>query len=182
MAGSDKDVKQDAAQKPRGHKGRRFLAVVLLILLAAAAGGYYWVFCRVYVVDTYRTAMETIVKDQAVQQALGQPIKRAWWPPPSARLEDRERDIRWEITGPKNPMDHAEAHVFARKTGDKWEIKTLEVVLQPSRKKISLDVKGDNEAPPFINPKVENKKPEAKGPGPDIEMPVPPEMPGPGGK
>jgi hypothetical protein len=188
MAAQDKEVKHAAAERPRPgwwrHNGRRLLVVLLLLVVIVAAGGYWMLIGRIRHLDAYQKAMQTIQSDKDVQAALGQPIKAANWPPPSARLEDRERDIRWDIEGPKG---RAGSHVFSKLMEGKWETIVLEVTL-PDGKKLPLNEPGDdNVAKPFdgggkADNKPDNKKPDDKGPAPDINMGLPPDIPGPGGK
>jgi hypothetical protein len=116
-----------------------------------------------------QATMEKVAAHDGLRQELGEPIKPFGWRPPSARIEADEKDVRWEIAGPKG---HAKAHVFARMMQGNWGIVIMEVELPGNKKKFSLADEGG--APPYIEGGTPAaKQSEAKGPPPDIEMPIP---------
>ena len=124
----------------------RRLVLVLLLLTVVLAGGAYWLLIgRIHHLDVYRTAMETIRADKELQQELGEPMHSVKWPlraaVPSARIEDREIDIRWAIQGPRARGD---AHVHAKRMLGKWETDILEVKV--NGKILSPRMAGDSEA------------------------------------
>ncbi len=166
---ADKEIPN--AEAPACKCGRRkcrcWLMWVLLVLAVAAAGAYWFLFTRVYGLEEVKTAMQKIAAHDTLRQELGEPIKPFGWRPPSARLEEGEKDVRWEIAGPKG---HAKARVFARKTQGTWGIVIMEVEL-PGNKKISLADEGS--APRFDGAAPEAKQPETNAPPPDIQMPIP---------
>jgi hypothetical protein len=148
--------------------------LLLLLLIALGGGAIYWaLFARIYRLDECRQVMQKIEANEDLRKELGQPIHTAGWRPPSARLEASERDIRWEVAGPRGT---AKAHVNARLRQGDWEIVVMEAVL-PSGKKISLAEEGG--APKFEAPKQGESKPESKGPPPEINFAIPPDA-GPG--
>jgi hypothetical protein len=140
---------------------------VLVVLAVGAAAVYWYLFTRVYRLDVVQTAMQKIAAHDGLRQELGEPIKPFGWRPPSARLEEGERDVRWEVAGPKG---HAKAHVFARMMQGKWGIVIMEVEL-PGNKKFSLADEGG--APRFEGGPPATKQSATNAPPPDIEMPVP---------
>jgi hypothetical protein len=148
----DKHLQEYTKQKRGGWFRRNWKWVVpldLLIILAVVAGVLYWVFyARVYNLDTCQNAMIVIEADTDVQESLGEPIKTVAWPSqatiPNARIEEDEIDVIWQVEGPKG---RAKAHVLSKKRQGKWETVVLEVTL-PGGKKKSLQVAGDNDAPP----------------------------------
>ena len=109
LAALDRDLQEFARQqKERGwwRRNWRRLVLVLLLLAVVIAGGAYWLLIgRIHHLDVYQTAMEAIRADKQLQQQLGEPMHSVKWPlrsaVPSARIEDREIDIRWGIHGPK---------------------------------------------------------------------------------
>ena len=150
-----------------------FSAVLVLILLIGGGGIYWSLFHRVYGLDVYQTAMHDIQGDKGLRQQLGEPIQAVvGWRPPNARIEATEKDVLWDIAGPKGS---AKAHVFARLMQGKWEVVQLEVVLA-NGKRMHIAGEGDAEAeaPPFMVPKAEPKKSEANAPAPEINLPIPP--------
>jgi hypothetical protein len=184
LMGRVKDRQASARRQQRGWWRRNWLWILLVLLLVilAIGGGAYWALVfRIHQLDVYQRAMQTIKADKQLQQQLGEPMHSNHWPPrsalPSARIEDREIDIRWGIHGPKA---QAEAHVHARLMAGKWEADVLEVKLADG-KRISLQEAGSAEADaPRFNQgptKPENKKPEAEAPAKDINLPVPPGEP-----
>jgi hypothetical protein len=166
-------------QRERGWLRRNwlwFVPMLLLVLVLLGGGALYWgMFIRIYQLDIFQSAMQQIEADQAVQGALGQPITKAGWPPPSARLEAGEQDIRWSIKGSKTD---AKAHVAARFMQGKWEIVQLEVLLTDG-KRLSVASSGDSEAnaPVFSAPKAASEKtePEKNSPPPEINLALPPD-------
>jgi hypothetical protein len=153
-----------------------FVPALLIVAILLGGGGIYWaLFTRIYQLDLFQSAMQQIKADEAVQSALGQPIAQAGWPPPSARLEAGEQDIRWSIQGSQGD---AKAHVGARLMQGKWEIVQLEVVLA-NGKRLSVAASGDSEAnaPIFSEPTTESKKPETdkNAPPPEINLTLPPD-------
>jgi hypothetical protein len=148
------------------------LAGVLLVLGAIAA--FWGLYLRVYQLDVYRSAMRQIQADETLQDELGQPIRKAGWRPPSARIEDDETDIRWNIAGPKQA---AKAHVAARLMQDKWEIVQLEVTL-PSGERHAVASDGEGNAPAFTpngqsRPTDQSREPDAGHGDPDLEIHLP---------
>ena len=87
----------------------------------------------------------------------------------SARVEERETDVRWHIQGPKG---RAERHVHARFMQGKWEIDQLEV----NGKRVTVIGQRDSEAeaPQFTGSDSASQKPDAHTPPPEINLPVPP--------
>ena len=77
--------------------------------------------------------------------------------------------VLWNIEGPKG---RAKAHALAKRRQGKWETVVMDVEL-PNGKKVLLNEGGD-EAEAFTPPKAEPNKPEANGPPPEINLPVPP--------
>ena len=150
------------------------------MLIAIGAGWGYWVFFgQVHYLEEYRSAMAKIEANDQLRSKLGAPIHAAGWPPPSPRLEGREREVRWDIQGPKG---RAKAHLLARKMQGKWEFIIMEVTLHDGEKVSLLDAHEANDAPPFIQgPKPEDGQPKTKAPPPEINMPMP-DMSGPGAK
>jgi hypothetical protein len=178
----DKHVQEYAKQKRGGWLRRNwkwFVPLDLLVTLLVVAGVLYWVFyTRVYRLNVCQDAMCSIATDPDVQKALGDPIDPAAWPSresvPSARIDDSEIDIRWEIKGPKGS---AKAHALSKKRQGKWETVVLEVTL-PDGKKKPIHAPGGDDAPAF-NPGGQGaspaaKKPKTKNSDLDINMPVPP--------
>ena len=165
----------ELARKRRGWFGRNwlwFILVDLLVLIAIGAGWGYWSFFgRVYCLDEYRSAMEKIAGSDQLRSELGEPIQAAGWPPPSPRLEGREREVRWDIQGPKG---RAKAHVLARLMQGKWEIIIMEVALADGRK-VSLveEIDDAGDAPLFEGAKPENERPQTDAPPPVINLPTP---------
>lgn len=148
---------------------------ILAILIVLIAAGHWWLYGRIYRLPVYRMAMESIQASEELRQALGAPIAAVGWRPPSARLEERENDIRWEIGG---PLGRAKAHLHARLMAGNWQCDILEVLL-PDGRKISLaeNLNKGEEAPLFESPKPRETKPEEKSPPPDITLPTPPDAP-----
>jgi len=148
---------------------------ILAILIVLISAGHWWFYGRIYRLAIYRSAMQSIQTDAKLRQTLGEPIAAVGWRPPSARLEERERDIRWEIGGPRG---RAKAHLHARLLAGNWQCDILEVIL-PDGNKISLaeKVAPGEEAPLFEAPKPREAKPEDKAPPPDITLPAPPNEP-----
>jgi hypothetical protein len=175
-----RDLDEYARQRAqRGWFRRNWLRVMLLLLLLVVviggAGAYWALFIRVYRLEIFQSAMQQIEADKAVQDALGQPVTKASWPPPSARLEEGEKDIRWPIRGAKG---EAKAHVASRLMMGKWEIVQLEVILADG-KHLAVASAGDSEAsaPAFSAPKAGDSKPEAdkNAPAPEINLAIPPD-------
>lgn len=173
----DRDLQEYARQLAERGWWRRnwrwFVPVLLLALIAFGAGAAYWaLYARVYHLELYQTVMRQIAADEQLQQELGQPIEHTYWPPPSPRLEETEKDIRWPIAGPKG---EAKAHVFASLRQGEWQVVQLEVVLA-NGKKVRVADAGDGEAdaPKFEAPMGETQKTEASGPAPVINLPIPP--------
>lgn len=177
----DKDLQEfGRQQKQRGWWSRNWLWFVPTLLLSTVVvccgclgGVFYFVVNAVYEQEMFKDAMAKIEANDVLQKELGQPITFVRWPPPAFSMNQTngsgEADIRWEIEGPKG---HANAHVHARLTGDRWETVILEVVL-PNGKKVSLAAEdgGDN-APIFVTPKPGDTKPEDTGPAPEINLPT----------
>lgn len=170
----------------RSRKRCWILTILLLVILAGGAGAYWALFARIYALDVYKSAMQKIVADKHVQEALGQPVETIRWSLPSARIESGEIEIRWNVKGPKAA---GKAHVHAKLMMDKWQTPILEVLL-PGGKKIAVQDAGDGEAeapvfqggaPKFDGSKSEAKKPDNNAPPPDLNMQVP-TMDGPGAK
>jgi hypothetical protein len=168
---------QDACQLQssccrRGKKCCCRWLLVLLLLILLGGGAIYWsLFTRVLHLDVVQTAMQEIRADKGLRSDLGQPIEVFGWRPPSARIESTEKDVRWNIAGPKG---EAKAHVSARLMQGKWEIVQLEVTL-PNGKRMSIAGSGDSdaEAPRYEAPKAGTKKTEPNMPAPEINLPIP---------
>ena len=163
------------ARKRRGWFGRNwlwFVPVLLALLILFGAGWGYWVFFgRVYCLDEYRSAMEKIEGSDQLRSKLGEPILAAGWPPPSPRLEDREREVRWDIQGPKG---RAKAHILARLMQGNWEFVIMEVTFTDGRKVSLVDEIGAaGDAPRFEGTKPESEKPETDVPPPEINLQMP---------
>jgi len=150
-----------------------FVPTLLLALVVLGGSGIYWsLFTRVFHLDVCQSAMQQIAADPGLRQELGQPIKPVRWGlPPSARVEEGEKDVRWDIEGPQG---RAKAHVHARLMQGQWETDQLEVTLANGRR-IPIAAGGDSaaEAPVFA-PKTDAKKPETKDAAPEINLAVPP--------
>ncbi len=165
----------ELARKRRGWFGRNWLWLVPVLLAAlivfGAGWGYWSFFGRVYCLDEYRLAMEKIEGSDQLRNELGEPIQAAGWPPPSPRLEDREREVRWDIQGPK---DRAKAHILARLMQGKWEFIIMEVTLADGRKVSLVEEIGDaGDAPLFEGAKPKSEKPQTDAPPPEINLPMP---------
>jgi hypothetical protein len=147
------------------------LVAIAVIVVVGAGVGYWSFFGRVHQLPQYKAAMAKIIADAELRKALGEPITAAGWPPPSPRLEDREREVRWNILGPKGK---AKARLLARMMGGKWETIVVEVTLADG-KKILLADDSEGGAPPFVPPKPANgqEKPAEAAPPPDIDLQIP---------
>jgi hypothetical protein len=191
---AEKSAQQPAKQKRRGWFRRNwkwFLPLFLLAIVVVGGGaGYWYLFLRVYKLDVVQRAMQAIADDKGMQEALGRPIESIKRPAslfskdgwqeimPSARVEENEIDVRWNIQGTKA---QGKAHTFAKRRQGKWETLTLEVT-PAGGKRVSIREAGDdeNEAVPFVPggnpepPKSQGKKPEAKSPDINIDLPIPP--------
>jgi hypothetical protein len=155
-----------------------FTPLVLILVVLLGVGGAYWaLYARVHGLDVYQSAMQQIAADEAVQKSLGQPIAETCWPPPGARLETDEQDVRWPIHGPQG---EAKAHVAARRMNGKMTIVQLEVVLADG-KRLNVSSGGDTEAdaPAFTGAASSSPKTESSGPPPEINL-APPSMDGTG--
>lgn len=174
----DRDLQEFARQQhARGwwrRNWRWFVPTLLVALILLGGGAIYWsFFTRVYHLDVYQTAMQKIEADEGLRRELGQPIQTVGWPPPSARVEASEKDVRWDIEGPKG---RAKAHVNARLMQGQWEIIVMEVVLAGGKKVLLTEAGSDaSEAPPFTGAKAETKKSEVNAPAPEINLPTPPD-------
>jgi hypothetical protein len=178
----DRDLQEFARQqKQRGWWSRNWLWFVPTLLLTMVvfccgcpAGIFFFVVNAVYDQELFKDAMAKIEANDVLKKELGQPITIVRWPPPAFSMDQTngsgEADIRWEVEGPKG---RAKAHVHARLTDNRWEVKILEVVL-PNGKKVSLadEAGGVEDAPVFEAPKPGATKPEETGPAPEINMPT----------
>jgi len=171
---------QDSHELPRqqeqcGRWSRNWWWFVPVLVIVLGAGWGYWTFFgRVYCLDEYRLAMQKIGESDELRSKLGEPIQAVGWPPPGPRLEDREREVRWDIRGPKG---QAKAHVHARLMQGKWEIIIMEVTFADGERVSLVETIDDaGDAPLFDGPKPEKeapKTPEIDAPAPEITMPVP---------
>ena len=168
----------DHQRRQRGWLRRNwlwFVPTLFVVLVLLGGGGVYWtMFLHVYQLDVFRTAMQEINADEALQSELGQPITIVKWPPPAARLEAQEQDIRWPIEGPQGS---AKAHVSARLMQGNWEIVQLEVMLADGKRlQVASSGGGATDAALFEAPEVEPQKPDddTKAPPPIINLQVPP--------
>jgi hypothetical protein len=188
QAALGRDLQESAPQRQkRGwwrRNWRRLVLALLLLIVVIAGGAYWWLIGRVHQLEVYRQAMEAIAADKDVQKSLGQPIRSLNYPVPSARMEERETDVRWRIQGPKG---HADAHLAARMMMGKWQTVILEVTLADN-KKLSIrtadDTEGDAPPSPFggtpkdpAGKKPEGTKPKPNAPAPNIDLPMPPDDP-----
>jgi hypothetical protein len=149
----------------------KWFFLLLLLIVIGGGAGYWMLIGRIHRLDVYQRAMQTIRDDKQVQSQLGLPIHSNHWPPreafPSARIEDRETDIRWGIHGPKAA---AEAHVHARLMAGRWALDIVEVT-PAGGKKISLhEADAENDAPLANAPKTGAKKPENTVPPPKMDQ------------
>ena len=189
LAASDDASRQSeqpqCACKCGGHKCRCFLLAVLAVAIVGGGAVYWALFLRIYRLEVCRSAMKAIRADKDLQEALGLPIHTVKWPSraitPSARVEDRETDIQWQIEGPKG---RAKAHVTARLMQGKWEIILLEITLAGGKKLSVREAGGsENDALPFnASPQTGVKKSESNAPPPEINLPLPPSEPASDGK
>jgi hypothetical protein len=184
MAAIDKHLQEYTKQKQRGWFRRNwlwFIPLDLLVAVVIAGAVLYWSFyTRVYNLDVCQKAMLTVAADPSLQQAIGDPIETISWPSrdtvPSARVEESEVDVIWNVEGPKA---RAKVHVTSRKRQGKWDLVVLDVTT-PDGKKKSLSAAGDaDDLPPPFNPggQAPNpgaSKPETKGSDLNIDMPIPP--------
>lgn len=168
-------------QRQRGWFKRNwlwFVPVLLLAIVVLGGGFLYWsLFIRVYHLPVCQSAMRTIQADKSLQNSLGQPIQPVYWPSreaaPSARIEESEIDVRWNIEGPKS---HAKAHVLAKLRQGQWEIIQLEVLLAGDKRVSLADAAGGaDEAPAFAPPKPGTDKPSSNMPAPEINLSAPPD-------
>ncbi len=169
------DVQKPGAKKR--HWFRRVLLLLAVIVAGGAACGYWFLIGRVRGLDVYRTAMEMFEKNKDLQSELGQPITAAAWPPPSARIEEGEIDLRWDIQGPKG---RAQADLHARRAQGKPSDIVLLGYTVPGKKRVSLAeaIQGGNVAPVYHKgPSSPSSKPKNDAPPPDIDMPLPPDTP-----
>lgn len=173
-------------EKQRGWWSRNWLWFVptsllgfIVLCCGCPLGIGVWFLNQVYNLDVYKMSMQRIEADAGLRKELGQPITTVAWPPPSFRVElqnDRgEADIRWDLEGPKG---RAKAHVTARLAADKWELVILEVTLT-NGKKVSLlaEDEGADKAPLFEGAKPNAKPIENNKPAPEINMPIPGDIP-----
>ncbi len=184
-----RDLEEFAAERQKRGWFRRnwlwFIPTLLVVIVLAGGAGAYWVlFTRVYQLDVYQSAMKQIEADGPVCRELGNPITAATWPPPSARIEATEIDVRWHIEGPDG---RAKAHVLAKRMQGKWEIIQLEVILaNEKRLAITSDTESSADAPAFVPPAAtpettpsaasSTAAPEANAPslpGPEINLAPP---------
>jgi hypothetical protein len=192
-AAAGKAPQQPIPPRRRGWFRRNWLWFVpTLILAVVVVGGavLYWaLFLRIYNHPLCRSAMQSIAADKDLLELLGQPIQTVKWPSqqvaPSARIEEREIEIRWHIEGSKR---RAKAYLKARLGWDeKWEIIQLEVFpFLPDGKegdKIVVPLGGENDAPAFpagkqSSPTTGTKSgPKMLGSGQDVNVPTPPDDP-----
>ncbi len=178
MSTNNGGTEMGGAQRQRGWWRRNwlwFIPTLLVAVVLIGGGAAYWaLYLRIFQLDVYQSAMTTIRSDKQLRQELGEPIKMVKWPPPSARIEEGEKEVRWNVEGPKG---HASAHVLAKLMNGIWEITKLDVNGEP----VSLAEGADaNKAPPYEAPKSVSSKPESNTPAPpnepapQINLPIPP--------
>jgi hypothetical protein len=145
-----------------------FVPTLLVVLVLLGGGGAYWaLFTRVYQLDVYQSAMQKVASDGAVRRVLGSPVTTATWPPPSARVEAGETDVRWPIEGPDG---RAKAHVLAKLMQGKWETIQLEVILADEKRLlITSDDESEADAPTFVAPP--KTKPQTQDAAPNMPAP-----------
>ena len=178
---SDSGLHQDVQQlKPRGWWSRNWLWFVFTLLLAVIVLGagaiYWWLYIRAYRLEACQSVMCIIQTDKELQDLLGQPIRPVYWPSretvPNARIEESEIDVLWNIEGPKG---RAKAHALSKLRQGKWQTIVMEVVLPSGRKVLLTEAGGGaGDAPPFKRPESPTTEPEAEGPAPEINLPIPP--------
>ncbi|MEN6459630.1 MAG: cytochrome c oxidase assembly factor Coa1 family protein [Thermoguttaceae bacterium] len=155
-----------------------FLPTLVVLIAALGAGVAYWsLFVSIYRLDVVQAAMKTIKADKTLQEKLGAPLHKVWWPSreaiPNARIEEREKDVLWNIHGTKGV---AKAHVLAQMRLGQWQTVLLEVTLADG-KKISLGGGGDkaDDAPVYQAPKPKpgDKSSERNAPPPNVDLKIP---------
>jgi len=179
LAALDRDIQGFPPQeKQRGWWSRNWLwfVPVLLLALVVVGGGvaYHLYFTSVFNLDVCQAAMQKIEANEQLQKELGQPIHIFRWAVPNARVEEDEKDVRWEIGGPKG---RAKAHVFAKLMMGKWETKILEVVLADSKKVNIASDDGEGNAQAWKDTKPNATPIDNNKPAPQINMPIPGDIP-----
>ncbi len=164
------------------------LVIVLLALVCAGlcAGIVRTVLYALKSSEPYQTALTEVQKNPQVIEGLGQPVEEVGWPPPSGSVHVQNgggtANLVFSVKGPKG---EAQVRTEARRTRGQWETTALEVTLADG-KRITIEVGGGEEAPPFspqgggqapkFAPKGGEKSPPPElpaSPTPDIRLDLP---------
>jgi hypothetical protein len=189
-------VPEETPEAPPPRKCRcwcRWLRRVLLgivVVVVVGGGALYWqFFLRVYRHELCQSAMQAIAADKDLRELVGMPFATIKWPSrevaPAARIEEREVDLMWHIEGSRS---RAKVHAQARLRDGKWQTIILTVEL-PGQKPIAVQQAdtGDEAAPfcpqdPNTPAKGTKSGPKVSGPGPNVDVPMPPDDPSDGAK
>jgi hypothetical protein len=99
--------------------------------------------------EPYRTALAEVQKDPRVIERLGQPVEEVGWPPPSGSAPERDGGGSANLVfGVKGPKGEAQVRTEARRTRGQWETTLLDVTFA-DQTRITIEVGGGEEAPPF---------------------------------
>jgi hypothetical protein len=148
--------------------------LIVLLILVLAAGAARLVIQQIggnlRSTEPYQMAMQRILHDPQVAEALGSPIADSWRT--AGRSEENEVDLRFEIRGPKG---QAKVHAQGKRLQGAWELIILDVTVGESGKTLKPMQAEEGGAPLFESPKAnEPAKPKEEEPAPQINLPVPP--------
>jgi hypothetical protein len=163
------------SQKPRRGWFRRnwlwFVPTLLLAMMLLCVVGFFGFIecnaCTLCNSDLYKKAMQKVMADTKVQNAVGQPLTLVKWPLPYYSDTETDLEIYCDLNGPKGV---AKMHVRVRKNVGNTELK----VKLPGNTELTFDLSdGKNVAAPYQQPKAGNKKSQPNGPPPEVDLDVP---------
>ena len=168
---------------PNGRQPRRgwfrrnwlwFVPAFFLAMILLGVGGFFgFIECNAYRLrssDLYKKAMQKVMADAKVQNAVGQPLTLIKWPLPSYSDTETDLEIYCDLHGPKGI---AKMHVRVRKNVGNTEMK----VKLPGNTESTFDLSdGTNVAPTFHQPKTGGgTKSKPNGPAPEVDLDIPPD-------
>lgn len=172
---------QDSSTPTQSTEARRprrwpVILLIVVILLVAGAGIAGYQLYRLRSTDPYKEALAHVQKDPQVIGQLGEPIKEVWLPP-SGSVFGLNANLTFKVQGPKG---RASVRAEARQIDGKWGLGTLDVTFA-DQKRISIDTRGEGDAPRFgptggAAPKTGAEPPKVSAPaapGPDIQLDLP---------
>jgi hypothetical protein len=147
----------------------------MLLCCGCFTGIFFWGINAVYNQEVVKKAVQKVEANAEVQQAVGTPLSKVYFPPPTGQVtvenQSGDANILFELEGPKGRV---KVQLRGRMTDGKWGITSLTATLPDGKRVVFDTAEGDNVATPFTpTSKNSSSTTSTQEKPPEVELNIP---------